>query len=622
MRLEASGPPVTEAEVAPPEWIVATTFRGSAMSHGSLHRVAHRAIAAAFNRLGSKSNSGEGGEDPRRDRGGEWALDRSRVRQIASGRFGVDARYLVNADDLEIKIGQGAKPGEGGHLPGHKVTAEIAFIRKTREGVSLISPPPHHDIYSIEDLAQLVYDLRQIHPRAGISVKCPTVTDIGTIAVGVVKAGADVVAISGSEGGTGAAAASSIEHAGLPLERGLAEVHQALVVNGIRQGVVLRVDGGIKTGDDVVKLLALGADEVSLGTALMIAEQCTFCHGCAKGNCPAGITTQSDEVAKRLMKLKGADAKKAAPQPVMALAAIQNPDDDEEMRYQDATAAVERYLLALAGDVRRTLARLGLKTPAELVGRVDLLRQAPTGSARTDTVDLSELLVDPKAFDGKRQPLARMAVSALPGDREAPSPANARILEVVAAGVAETEAGARIGPVEVDLGIHATDRAVGATLAGEIAAGRLAVPEHGIHLRLDGQRRPGPGLRPRRRRAPRPGGLRQRHGGRGHERRAHPGAPPGRRPPGRRAAHRLGGGQRRGLRDDRWHPLPRGALRPAPRGAHERGRHRLRGRREVRLRVHDRRGGGGPRLHRRPGLQRDDRRGRLPPRGGRVRRRG
>src|SRR5205807_834399 len=278
------------------------------------------------------------------------------IRQVASGRFGVDASYLVNADEIEIKIGQGAKPGEGGHLPAEKVTAEIAAIRRTRQGVSLISPPPHHDIYSIEDLAQLITSLRAVNPRARISVKCPAVSDLGTIAVGVAKAGADVIAISGFEGGTGAANASSIEHAGLPLELGLSDAHQALVLNGLRGAVRLRADGGIKTGADATKLMALGADEVSLGTALMIAEQCIYCHGCSKGNCPAGITTSDDQVSRRLMQPKTAT--------VRAALAIAEPDPDaaEEERFLDARNGVKRYLLQLAEDVRRHLAALGLRS--------------------------------------------------------------------------------------------------------------------------------------------------------------------------------------------------------------------------------------------------------------------
>src|SRR5436190_3190100 len=240
-------------------------------------------------------------------------------------------------------------------LPAAKVTAEVAMIRKTQVGVTLISPPPHHDIYSIEDLAQLIYNLRQANPRARVSVKIPAVTDIGTIAVGIAKAGADVIDVSGFEGGTGAASSSSIEHAGLPLERALAETHQALVVNGIRSSVRLRADGGIKTGDDVAKVMALGADEVSLGTALMIAEQCIFCHGCSKGNCPAGITTQSDLTARRLMTDK------------KGRAADEQLRDVEEERYLDAREGVTRYLRSLAVELRAILGRLGLSRPEELV---------------------------------------------------------------------------------------------------------------------------------------------------------------------------------------------------------------------------------------------------------------
>jgi glutamate synthase (ferredoxin) len=430
---DAVGEITADACASPPE-IVRACFRGAAMSHGALHRTAHRAIAAAFNELGAASNCGEGGEDPRRDRGGPWESDRSRIRQIGTARFGVEARYLAHADEIQIKIGQGAKPGEGGMLPAAKVTEEIARIRRTQIGVTLISPPPHHDIYSIEDLAQLIYNLRQTNPRARVSVKIPAVTDIGTIAVGIAKAGADVIDVSGFEGGTGAASASSIEHAGLPLERALSETHQALVVNGIRDRVRLRADGGIKTAFDVATVLALGADECSLGTALMIAEQCIFCHGCAKGNCPAGITTQSDLTARRLMtEKKGRAADEKLP-------------DLEEERYLDAREGVKRYLLALAADLRGLLGRLGLKHPSELVGRVDLLEQVATGNARLDKVDLSELLVQP--------PHPRRALHThLHVDPT--SDANAKLLAAVASGARE-----------IALDVTTADRAVGATLAG------------------------------------------------------------------------------------------------------------------------------------------------------------
>jgi glutamate synthase domain-containing protein 2/glutamate synthase domain-containing protein 1/glutamate synthase domain-containing protein 3 len=456
LALRAAPAPLPIDEVEPEEAIVARVFRGAAMSHGALHRVAHRAIAAAFNHFGAASNCGEGGEDPRRDRGGPWEEARSRIRQVASGRFGVDARYLAHADELSIKIGQGAKPGEGGMLPAAKVTAEVAMIRRTQVGVTLISPPPHHDIYSIEDLAQLIYDLRQANPRAEVSVKIPAVSDIGTIAVGIAKAGADILDVSGFEGGTGAAASSSIEHAGLPLERALSETHQALVINGIRDRVRIRADGGIKTGFDVAAVLALGADEVSLGTALMVAEQCIFCHGCANGLCPAGITTQSDLVARRLMTVKkGRPKDEALP-------------DDEEERYADAKHGVMRYLKALAGDLRGRLASMGLRSPADLTGRVDLLARKATGDARKDKVDLAELLIDPEDGAGTWRGRPRRL-------RPDPtSPLNARLCADAAAGA------------PLDYAIQNGDRAFGATLAGMIALGAVAVPEGGFTIRARG----------------------------------------------------------------------------------------------------------------------------------------
>jgi glutamate synthase domain-containing protein 2/glutamate synthase domain-containing protein 1/glutamate synthase domain-containing protein 3 len=456
LELRTRREPLPIEAVATEEEIIAKVFRGAAMSHGALHRVAHRAIAAAFNQFGAASNCGEGGEDPRRDRGEPWEESRSRIRQVASGRFGVDARYLAHADELSIKIGQGAKPGEGGMLPAGKVTAEVAMIRRTQVGVALISPPPHHDIYSIEDLAQLIYDLRQSNPKALISVKIPAVTDIGTIAVGIAKAGADIIDVSGFEGGTGAASSSSIEHAGLPLERALSETHQALVINGIRDRVVVRADGGIKTGFDIAAVLALGADEVSLGTALMVAEQCIFCHGCANGLCPAGITTQSETVARRLMTIKKGRAKDDA-----------LPDDEEE-RYGDAKNAVTRYLLALAKDLRGKLAALGLRKPEDLIGRVDLLSQKRTGDPRKDKVDLAELLLDPADGAGTwRNRRPRLAV-------DPTSEANARLCRDAAAG----------RDLVYELGNG--DRAFGATLACRIALREIEPPPSGFVIRTRG----------------------------------------------------------------------------------------------------------------------------------------
>jgi len=442
--------PVNLERVASAEEVIAASFRGAAMSHGALQAVAHRAIAAAFNSFGAMSNSGEGGEDERRNPGQPWEEDRNRVRQVASGRFGVDAAYLVGADELEIKIGQGAKPGEGGHLPGHKVTAEIAAIRKTREGVDLISPPPHHDIYSIEDLGQLIRNLREVNPRASIGVKVPAVTELGTIVVGIAKAGANVITISGCTGGTGAAASGSIFHAGVPLERGLTEAHQALLVNGIRQQVKIVADGGVKYGVDVVKILALGADMVGFGTALLVAENCVFCRGCNAGNCPVGLTTHDpNKVFQRFMTRHNKDLK----------------DILVEERRVEAREGVRHYLLSVAEHVRRLLSSLGLTHPRELVGRVDLLEQRPTGNVRWDRLDLSELLVDPREDRSRSTP----GREASPSE---PSVLNLQILEMCTK-VRPDE----LGGLQVDLGrLPPAQHSIGATLAGALARSDLALP--------------------------------------------------------------------------------------------------------------------------------------------------
>ena len=437
----SGGKAIPNYEVSDAREIARATLRGAAMSHGAIHSTAHRAIAAALNELGSASNSGEGGEDPRRNPGNAWAADRNRIRQVASGRFGVDADYLMGADEIEIKIGQGAKPGEGGHLPGHKVTAEIASIRRTQQGVALISPPPHHDIYSIEDLAQLIRNLRSVNPHARIGVKTPSVTNLGTIAVGVAKAGADIISISGFEGGTGAAASGSILHAGLPLELGLTDAHQYLVANGIRHWVRLRADGGIKRGFDVAMALALGADEVALGTPLMVAENCVFCRGCQVGRCPVGLATQDQARRDKYFMVANRDNIGA-----------QTADDQ---RYTEAREGVKRYLLCVAEDIRTILSRLGLRHPRELVGRTDLLSQIQTGEPRWDNLDLSELLLD---MTPESPPMTDRPTSA------PIRPIDAALLEAalpVLAG-STTEA-------QVDLDVTTGDQAIGAPLAGQIA---------------------------------------------------------------------------------------------------------------------------------------------------------
>ena len=349
--------PIPLDDVEPVSRIVAH-FATAAMSLGALASEVHSTIARATNRIGACSNSGEGGEHAERlDR----AVDRgrSKIKQVASGRFGVGVTYLASADEVEIKMAQGSKPGEGGQIPGHKVTAEIAMLRGAQPGQALISPPPHHDIYSIEDLAQLIYDLRRAAPHARIAVKLVAQSGIGYVASGVAKADADVIHISGHDGGTGASPLSSIKHAGLPWEIGLVETHQALLANGLRSRVRLRVDGGFKTGRDVIVATLLGADDYGFGSALLVALGCIYARQCHKNTCPVGIATQDPELRK---KFAGTE--------------------DEAIA----------YLEFVARDVRRRLAALGATSLDELRGRSDLVRRRPLDDERLQDVDLSEIM--------------------------------------------------------------------------------------------------------------------------------------------------------------------------------------------------------------------------------------
>ena len=371
LELRPAAQPVPFDEVEPAESIV-RRFSSGGMSHGSLSAEAHETIARAFNNLGALSNCGEGGEDPARFR-----TDRnSSIKQIASGRFGVTAEYAAFASELQIKIAQGSKPGEGGQLPGHKVTAEIARLRHTQPGVALISPPPHHDIYSIEDLAQLIFDLKQVNSDADVSVKLVAEAGVGLVAAGVVKALADVVHIAGADGGTGASPLSSIKNAGIPWELGLVDTQRALVANGLRGRVRVRVDGGIKTGRDVVMAALLGADEVSFGTALLLAEGCLMVRSCHVDTCPVGIATQRPELRAKF-----------AATPEM----------------------VENYLLLVAEEVRRSLAALGLRTFDEAVGRTDLLQRRRV-DGRAALISLDGLLAPPHGeahrYVGAEKPFA------------------------------------------------------------------------------------------------------------------------------------------------------------------------------------------------------------------------
>jgi glutamate synthase domain-containing protein 2/glutamate synthase domain-containing protein 1/glutamate synthase domain-containing protein 3 len=432
LELAPSAEPVPLGEVEPAESIV-RRFSSGAMSHGSLSAEAHETVALAFNRLGARSNSGEGGEDPARFR-----TDRnSRIKQVASARFGVTPEYLAFADELQIKIAQGSKPGEGGQLPGEKVTAEIARLRHTQPGVPLISPPPHHDIYSIEDLAQLVFDLKEANPGAAVSVKLVAETGVGLVAAGVVKALADVVHIAGADGGTGASPLSSIKHAGAPWELGLAETQQILVESGLRGRVRVRADGGLKTGRDVIVAALLGADEVSFGTALLLAEGCLMVRSCHLDTCPVGIATQRPELR----------AKFAA-----------TPDQ------------VASYLRQVAEEVRGHLGMLGLRTFAEAVGRADLLRPRRLGERRAASLRLAPLLHD--ARGGYEHEPQLQGVGGALG-------------ELLAADAAPALEEARI--VDVHYRIENGDRAVGARLGVEI--GRrfgAASPPGRVRARFDG----------------------------------------------------------------------------------------------------------------------------------------
>ncbi len=316
-------------------------FYSAPMSLGALSKDSHECIARAFNSLGLSSNCGEGGEEIERSLSRGKAKDLcSRIRQIASGRFGVTAEYLAAGDEVQIKIAQGAKPGEGGQLPAHKVTPYIAKVRHTKENVSLISPPPHHDIYSIEDLAQLIFDIKKLRKGLKVSVKLVAQAGIGTVAVGVVKAGADSICISGHDGGTGAAPLSSIYHVGLPWELGLAEVHQALIANTMRHKVTLQTDGQIQSGKDIVTAFMLGADSVAFGTSLLVSMGCILCRQCYKGMCPAGICTQEDNLRER---------------------------------FQGKPEHIENYLTFLAKETQAYLASLGFATIDELIGQAHLL---------------------------------------------------------------------------------------------------------------------------------------------------------------------------------------------------------------------------------------------------------
>ncbi len=358
-----AGPAIPLEEVEPTRAIT-RRFSTGAMSHGALSREAHETLAEGMNLVGGRSNCGEGGEARYRfrTRGQAKGDKNSRIKQIASGRFGVTPEYCAYADELNIKMAQGSKPGEGGQIPGAKVSEEIATLRHTQPGIGLISPPPHHDIYSIEDLAQLIFDLKQVNGLADVSVKLVAEDNVGTIAAGVAKALAEVIHISGANGGTGASPLMSIKHAGLPWELGVAETQRALMENGLRDRVRVRMDGGLLTGRDVLVAALLGADEYSFGTAAMIAEGCIMARACHKDTCPTGVATQRPHL---------------------------------RAKFAGSPEGVAAYMLFIAEEVRRLLASLGLRTMDEAIGRVECLRQRTVESERANTMDLAPLITPP-----------------------------------------------------------------------------------------------------------------------------------------------------------------------------------------------------------------------------------
>ena len=423
--------PVPVEEVEPAERIM-RRFVTAAMSLGALSREAHETLAEAMNSIGGLSNSGEGGEDP--DRYG--TARNSGIKQVASGRFGVTPGYLSSAEELQIKMAQGSKPGEGGQLPGHKVSHEIARLRYTKPGVTLISPPPHHDIYSIEDLAQLIYDLKSFKPTARVSVKLVSEPGVGTVAVGVAKADADVITVSGSEGGTGASPLVSIKHAGSPWELGVAEAHQALVAKGMRSKVILETDGGLRTGRDVVVAALLGAERFGFGTLPLLALGCKMVRQCHLNTCPVGIATQDLEL---------------------------------RAKYTGAVDQVISLFRHLAEEIRHHMASLGARTMDELIGRADLLR--PTDSTHPLAPDLAAILV--KAQGRRRH------------EGYQPIPFS-RLAERIVVDAAEAIRGHET--VELNYPIQNTDRTVGARLSGEIAAlhGDSGLAEGTIKIRLNG----------------------------------------------------------------------------------------------------------------------------------------
>ena len=439
-----TNPPIGIDEVEPAAEIV-KRFATGAMSFGSISKEAHETLAIAMNRIGGKSNTGEGGEDEARflpDANGD--LRRSAIKQVASARFGVTANYLVNADDLQIKIAQGAKPGEGGQLPGHKVDDVIARIRHSIAGVGLISPPPHHDIYSIEDLAQLIFDLKNVNSQARISVKLVAEVGVGTVAAGVAKAHADVILISGYDGGTGASPISSIRHAGIPWELGLAETQQVLVMNDLRSRVRLQVDGKLQTGRDVAIAALLGAEEYGFATTPLVAMGCIMMRKCHLNTCPVGVATQDPELRKK---------------------------------FQGQPEHVINFLFYVAEDLRRIMAELGFRNLDQMIGRVDcLVQRGDVDHWKAKGIDLSSVLYNPPmpSHVGRRCTQAQ--------DHGLYDALDGKLIEQTREGIESRT------PVSLSLPIRNVHRTVGAMLSGQIARryGSEGLPDDTIRIQFHG----------------------------------------------------------------------------------------------------------------------------------------
>jgi glutamate synthase (NADPH/NADH) large chain len=431
--------PIPIEQVEPVEEIMKRFVTG-AMSYGSISKEAHEALAVTMNAIGGRSNTGEGGENPER-----FGTDRnSKIKQIASGRFGVTNNYLTNADELQIKIAQGAKPGEGGQLPGYKVNKIIAKLRNSTPGITLISPPPHHDIYSIEDLAQLIYDLKITNPRAKVSVKLVSEDGVGTIAAGVAKAFSDVIIIAGHDGGTGASPASSIKHAGLPVELGIAEAQQTLVLNGLRGRVKLQVDGQLKNGRDIVTLACLGGEEFGFSTSALIVLGCIMMRKCHMNTCPAGIATQDKSLRKRFI---------------------------------GKSEYTINFFRFMAEEVREYLAEMGFSKFEDIVGRTDLLEvNQNVVNWKMKNVDFSKLLYVPK--EAKDNPIHNTQVNTQ-------SSSGHIDLDLIRDSKKALQGGEKVW---ISHKIVNVDRTTGAMLSGEISRryGEAGLPKDTINCTFHG----------------------------------------------------------------------------------------------------------------------------------------